>query len=41
MIAGYYRSSGRTEDGQIPESKLAQTGRLELLPEISGIPAPA
>jgi len=41
MIGGYYRARDWTEDGQIPESKLAQMGLLDLLPELSGIAAPA
>ena len=33
MIGGYYRARGWTEDGLIPESKLAELGLTNLLPE--------
>ena len=41
MIAGYYRAREWTEGGLIPESKMAELGLLELLPELAGVAAPA
>jgi aldehyde:ferredoxin oxidoreductase len=37
MVAGYYRSRGWNEDGSVPDSKLADLGLLDLLPESSGV----
>ena len=41
MIAGYYRAREWTEGGLIPESKMAEMGLLELLPELAGVAAPS
>ncbi len=37
MIAGYYRARGWNEDGSVPDTKLAELGLLDLLPESSSV----
>jgi len=40
MIAGYYRARGWNDDGSVPDTKLAELGLLDLLPESSGVGIP-
>ena len=40
MIAGYYQARGWNDDGSVPDTKLAELGLLELLPESSGVGIP-
>ena len=40
MIGGYYQARGWTEDGMIPESKLAELGLSDLLPHLAGAALP-
>ncbi|MEC8857207.1 MAG: aldehyde ferredoxin oxidoreductase family protein [Chloroflexota bacterium] len=40
MIAGYYRARGWNDDGSVPDTKLAELGLLDLLPESSGVAIP-
>jgi len=37
MISGYYQARGWNQDGSVPDSKLAELGLLDLLPESSGV----
>ena len=41
MIAGYYQARGWNDDGSVPDTKLAELGLLELLPESSGVGIPS
>ncbi len=40
MIAGYYQARGWNDDGSVPDTKLAELGLLDLLPESSGVGIP-
>ncbi len=40
MIAGYYRARGWNDDGSVPDTKLAELGLLDLVPESSGVGIP-
>lgn len=40
MIAGYYQARGWNDDGSVPDTKLAELGLLDLLPESSSVGIP-
>ena len=40
MITGYYQARGWNDDGSVPDTKLAELGLLDLLPESSGVGIP-